>query len=94
MFRRQPPQRTAGEEPRQEQELDAALDHAPEGPAHDGRVLGGRAVREGPADVLLGDAAAALVGMLPILLYLYLATRGPSDPLSASISPISRMLGG
>ena len=36
--------------------------------------------------------ASALVGMLPILLYLYLATRGPSDPLSASISPERKLL--
>ena len=35
---------------------------------------------------------SALVGMLPILLYLYLATRSPSDPLSASISPEQKLL--
>lgn len=35
---------------------------------------------------------AALVGMLPVLLYLYLATRGPSDPLAASISPERKLL--
>jgi hypothetical protein len=35
---------------------------------------------------------SALVGMLPILLYLFLATRGPSDPLSASISPERKLL--
>jgi hypothetical protein len=35
---------------------------------------------------------AALVGMLPVLVYLYLATRGPSDPLAASISPERKLL--
>ena len=35
---------------------------------------------------------SALVAMLPILLYLLLATRGPGDPLSASISPERKLL--
>jgi outer membrane protein assembly factor BamD (BamD/ComL family) len=35
---------------------------------------------------------SALVGMLPVLLYLYLATRGPADPLAASVSPERRLL--
>lgn len=35
---------------------------------------------------------AALVGMLPVLLYLLLATRGPNDLLSASISPERKLL--
>jgi hypothetical protein len=35
---------------------------------------------------------SALVGMLPVLLYLYLATRGPGDPLAASISPERKLL--
>jgi hypothetical protein len=36
--------------------------------------------------------ASALVALLPVLLYLYLATRGAAAPLSASISPESRLL--
>lgn len=35
---------------------------------------------------------AALVAMLPVLLYLILATRGPGDPASASISPERKLL--
>lgn len=35
---------------------------------------------------------AALLGMLPVLLYLYLATRGSSDPLTASLSPERKLL--
>ncbi len=35
---------------------------------------------------------SALLGMLPVLLYLFLATRGPGDPLSASISPERKLL--
>ncbi|MBK9127520.1 MAG: hypothetical protein IPM13_06935 [Phycisphaerales bacterium] len=35
---------------------------------------------------------AALVGLLPVLLYLFLATRGASDLLSASISPERKLL--
>ena len=35
---------------------------------------------------------AALVAMLPVLLYLFLATRGPGDPVSASISPERKLL--
>jgi hypothetical protein len=35
---------------------------------------------------------SALVGMLPVLLYLYLATRPPEDTLAASISPEQRLL--
>ena len=35
---------------------------------------------------------SALLGMLPVLLYLYLATRGESDVLTASISPERRLL--
>ncbi|MEW6251668.1 MAG: hypothetical protein AB1716_13570 [Planctomycetota bacterium] len=35
---------------------------------------------------------SALVGMLPVLLYLYLATRGPTALTSASISPEQKLL--
>lgn len=35
---------------------------------------------------------SALVGMLPVLLYLYLATRGAAEPLSASVSPERKLL--
>ena len=35
---------------------------------------------------------SALVGMLPVLLYLFLATRGPTEPLSASVSPERKLL--
>ena len=35
---------------------------------------------------------SALVAMLPVVLYLLLATRGPSEPLAASISPARRLL--
>lgn len=35
---------------------------------------------------------SALVGMLPILLYLYLATRGSSEALGASLSPERKLL--
>ncbi len=35
---------------------------------------------------------SALLGMLPVLLYLYLATRGPGEPVSASISPERKLL--
>jgi len=35
---------------------------------------------------------SALLGMLPVLLYLFLATRGPSDPLTASMSPERKLL--
>ena len=35
---------------------------------------------------------SALVGMLPVLLYLYLATRGAAEPLTASISPQDKLL--
>jgi hypothetical protein len=35
---------------------------------------------------------SALLALLPMLVYLYMATRGPSDPLSASISPERRLL--
>lgn len=35
---------------------------------------------------------SALVAMLPVLFYLYLATRGPTDPLSASVSPERKLL--
>jgi len=35
---------------------------------------------------------SALVGMLPVLVYLYLATRAPADTLTAGISPEERLL--
>lgn len=35
---------------------------------------------------------SALVGMLPVLAYLYLATRGVAEPLGASISPERKLL--
>ena len=35
---------------------------------------------------------SALLGMLPVLVYLFLATRGSGDPLSASISPERKLL--
>lgn len=35
---------------------------------------------------------SALVAMLPVLLYLYLATRGPSEPLAVSVSPERKLL--
>lgn len=35
---------------------------------------------------------SALLAMVPVLIYLFLATRGPTDPLSGSISPEERLL--
>jgi hypothetical protein len=35
---------------------------------------------------------SALLAMLPVLVYLYMATRGANDPLSASISPERKLL--